>query len=119
MAFVIATGVLGMAFQLFSNALDGIHRIEQYAQALQIAESRLESAGISEVLVPGSTRGRFDDRFDWEVTADRYDGALPARTARSIALYQVQVIVSWRQGLGRKSVSLTSIRPVLPQGAQG
>jgi hypothetical protein len=107
-----------MAFQLFSRALDGISRIEHYAQAVQIAESRLENAGIGETLIPGSERGRVDDRFAWEITTDRYDGA-PARTARSIALYQVQVTISWRQGVGSQSVSLTSIRPALPQGARG
>jgi hypothetical protein len=108
-----------MAFQLFSRALDGINRIEQYAQALQIAESRLESAGIAEALTAGSASGRFDERFAWEMTTDRYDGERPARTARSIALYQVRVTVSWRYGLGNQSVSLTSIRPALPQGVQG
>ena len=107
-----------MAFQLFSRALDGISRIEQYAQAVQIAESRLESAGISEALVPGNTSGRVDDRYTWEISTDRFDG-VPNKTARSIALYQVQVTVSWRQGVGRQSVSLSSIRPALPQGARG
>jgi hypothetical protein len=107
-----------MAFQLFSRALDGIGRIEQFAQAVQIAESQLESAGIAETLTPGSVRGRSGDRFVWEVTTDNYDG-VPVRTARSVALYQLRVTVSWRQGAGSQSVSLTSIRPAVPQGARG
>jgi hypothetical protein len=107
-----------MAFELFSKALNGIGRIEQYAQAVQIAESHLESAGIGEPLALGSARGRFDDRFAWEITTDSYDG-VPTRTVRSIALYQVRVTVSWRQGIGSQSVSLTSIRPALPRGARG
>jgi general secretion pathway protein I len=114
-AFVIAAGALGVAFQLFSKSLDGTGRLEAYTRAVQLAQSQLELAGVGEALIPGTSSGRFDERFAWQMTADRFEPSSTSKRPGALTLYQVQVTVFWRQGGASGSVSLTSLRPAPSQ----
>jgi general secretion pathway protein I len=97
-AFTVAALALGAVFELLSGGIAGLRNAAQYAEATQLAESRLESVGIAEPLASGTAAGRFDDRFVWRLDAE----ALPGHAR----LYRVRVTVSWR---GR-SVALESLR---------
>ena len=96
-AFTIAALCLGAVFQLLTTSLSGLRGSAAYAHATQLAESRLESVGIAEPLVPGTTSGRFDEQFAWQMQTDPLPGT---------KLYRVRLTVSWRD----RSISLHSLR---------
>lgn len=96
-AFTIAALCLGAVFQLLTGSLAGLRGSAAYAHATQLAESRLDSIGIAEPLVPGATSGRFDEQFAWQMQTDPLPGT---------KLYRVRLTVSWRD----RSVSLESLR---------
>ena len=96
-AFTIAAMCLGALFQLLSGGLAGVRGSEAYARATQLAESRLESVGIAEPLVPGFATGRFDDEYAWQMHTEPLPGT---------KLYRVRLTVLWHN----RSVSLESLR---------
>ena len=96
-AFTIAALCLGAVFQLLTTGLAGLRGSAAYAHATQLAESRLESVGIAEPLVPGTTSGQFDGQFAWQMQTDPLPGT---------KLYRVRLTVSWRD----RSISLHSLR---------
>ena len=52
---------MGIIMQIFSRGVNGADLADRYAKAAMLAESRLASIGVEEVLTEGDTTGQFDD----------------------------------------------------------
>ena len=99
-AFVLLALVLSVSFEIFSTGMARAGGLEERAQALVVAQSRLAMAGAEEALKEGVASGETEDRrFRWTVTVARADAAPTGNTgappSSAYALYRVDVHVSW------------------------
>ncbi len=108
-AFVLLALVMSTALEIFSAGLARAGRLEERSQALVIAQARLATAGVEEVLKEGVTSGESEDRkYQWTVTVTRTgEGEDPAKPAPSVyALYRIEARVTWR-GADTREQALT------------
>ncbi len=71
-AFTLFAVALGVMMQIFSRGVNGASIADHYAKATMYAESRLASVGVEETLKEGTTSGKFDDDYAWQVTIRPY-----------------------------------------------
>jgi general secretion pathway protein I len=110
-AFAIAAMTMTALMALLSRNVDGAGGIADYTRAIQLAQSALDDIGIAVPLMPGTTAGRFDSRFRWQLAvAPERSAIVDARTRRAVMPYRVRITVSWPAGSTARSVSLDTVR---------
>jgi general secretion pathway protein I len=110
-AFTLTAGVLVGLCEVLSRNMAGLGNLEDYGRAVALAEARMETLGVAEPLVRGTTSGRFDERFAWQVEVTPGQDVTPAGASRpALRLDRLRVTVSWRGGREPRSVSLESLR---------
>lgn len=94
--------------QSISLAWRGVQIAHSEAGALQVAQSHLAAAGVSEPLQEGTSAGQTPEGYDWTVAVRRRASAEGGRPGA----YWVTVQVSWRDGLARRArvVELTTLK---------
>jgi hypothetical protein len=88
--------------------------LEDRAQALVVAQSRLATAGVEAPLKEGTTSGQTEDgKYDWTLATTRsQEGAADANQPLQTAygLYRIEVVVRWRSADQRdQSLSLATL----------
>jgi general secretion pathway protein I len=113
-AFLLLSLVMATSFELFTTGMRRAADLEDRAQALVVAQSRLAAAGVDEALKEGVTTGQTaDGKYRWTLTTTRStEGAAdpnqPIQTA--YGLYRVDVVVQWRGADERdRSLSLATL----------
>lgn len=76
-AFTLFAVALGVLMQIFSRGVNGASIADHYAKATMYAESRLAAIGLEETLKEGTTSGKFNDDFAWQVTIKPYLDTAP------------------------------------------
>lgn len=118
-AFTILATVMGVLFQIFSSGLNRARLAEEYSRAALIAESTMARLGTEEALLPGTSSGRVDDTYRWQMTVEPYDEEANAQTPAALGLrpYRITVQIIWGEGSHERVVPFTTVR--LLQGLQG
>jgi general secretion pathway protein I len=117
-AFIILALALTVLLRIFSGGLRNVSVSSDYARAALIAESSLAAAGVDEPLVPGAITGSEDGRFRWTRTVRDYQPYPGYRSsARNIAAYHVTVSVEWPHGDSTRSIDVSVIRLLRPEGS--
>ena len=99
-AFVLLSMVLATGFELFTTGMRRAIDLEERAQALAVAQSRLAAAGVEQAVKEGTSAGQTDDgKYRWTLTITRSeegapDANQPLQTA--YGLYRIETVVSWR-----------------------
>lgn len=99
-AFLLLSIVMATGFELFTTGMRRAADLEERAQALVVAQSRLASAGVEQQLKEGVASGQTDDgKYQWTLTIARSeegtaDPTQPIQTA--YGLYRIDVVVKWR-----------------------
>ena len=84
-AFLILALGLGAILVGVSVAMRSDTRTQVSRGILRVAQSRLEAAGLTEVLVPGHREGRVGSTYSWRQTVTAVpSGAESPRPARSV-----------------------------------
>ena len=113
-AFVLLSLVLAVSFEVFTNGFSRAAELDEYSQALMVAQARLAAVGVEETLKEGEAQGDSEDRrFHWATSVRRTDeGADPAKPPPSMfSLYRIDVTVSWRGSGGKDhSMSLATLQ---------
>jgi general secretion pathway protein I len=95
----------------FAGGLRAGDSSRQRTYAMLLAQSKLATVGSEIPLVPGESRGRFDDRFGWQVVIDASGSREDGDGARGdVEVMEVTVRVSWPPGDNDAFVVLTSAR---------
>ena len=112
-AFVLLSVTLVIIFQIFSTGLARAGSLDEYSQALVLAQSKLAASGVEEQVKEGETRGETGDhRFQWTVAVKRHEEVADpdARPQSLNSLYRVESGVRWRTADGReRSVALATL----------
>ncbi len=106
-AFAVFALLFGLTLQILSTSMSNPRRAGDFTQAALWAQSVLDVAGLENMLEPGRTNGRFDDRFSWQMEVSEelmFDevGFDPADLP--IALYRVRLTVEWGENPTREAV---------------
>jgi len=76
-AFTLFAVAMGVLMQIFSRGVNGASLADHYAKATMYAESKLASIGLEEAVKEGTSSGRFDDDYAWQVTIKTYQDPAP------------------------------------------
>jgi general secretion pathway protein I len=110
-AFVIFALGFGVLLQILGGALHTTSQSAEYTKAALWAQSLLDTQGIGEPLQEGSSSGRFDDHYSWQLNVAKYDpppvttttaalttsnaGGLITAPVTPLDLFQLDLVVSW------------------------
>ena len=103
-AFTLLALAMGILMQVFSRGVNGAGLADKYAKATMMAESKLATVGIENMVQEGDTNGRFNDDFQWRLLITPYvDPAPKEATANpvdieslmAVRLYAVSLTVSF------------------------
>ena len=70
-AFTALTLVLIVLLAGLSGAVRGSRHADTMREALRLAQSKLDSLGVTEPLTPGESTGRFGNGFEWRLANPR------------------------------------------------
>ena len=110
---IAAIMLLAIAFAALMQVAGGSIRLSQnasaHSEAALWARSLLDTAFTTEPIKPGSSSGRFDQRFRWslDVTPWRVAGASPNAT---LQLYQLDLDVMWGSSSHPRSAHFRTLR---------
>jgi general secretion pathway protein I len=114
-AFVILALGLGAISTGVVVAMRSDARTQVNRTALRVAQSRLEAAGISEALAPGTREGLIADKFRWRQTVTELrsssdarppQGARPAPPNGALRSFWVEIAVEAPDGTAIKLAAL-------------
>ena len=122
---LVATAILGTSvaalFGLLSGSLGNMQRLQAPAQAMMLAQSRMnellaagvETGGGTAMALPldQSIQGRWDDQYRWEALATRFN-APPQILPGQPVMVHIALDVFWRTAPGKpeKKLSLETIQ---------
>ncbi|MBN8893677.1 MAG: prepilin-type N-terminal cleavage/methylation domain-containing protein [Rhodanobacter sp.] len=109
-AFTVLMRVAGGSIRLSENAAD-------HSEAALWARSLLDTAFTNEPVRPGSTSGRFDQRFRWQLNVAPWrPGSTPAQAP--LQLYQLDLEVSWGPAVHPQVAHFRTLRLAAAEPAQ-
>jgi general secretion pathway protein I len=109
-AFAVFALLFGVILQVLSTSMSNTRRAGDFTQAALWAQSKLDAAGLEEMIEPGRTTGRFDDRFSWTLDVEEeliFDERGLDGPDLPIALYSLVLTVEWGEGRPREAVFQT------------
>jgi general secretion pathway protein I len=112
-AFIIAALALSLLFQAASSSGTAAHQAGYYEEAVSRAKSHMATVGRESDIAPGEQAGDDGGGYRWQIkitpsaVAQPPDGATPEK---NLALYNVEVSVSWTDGGRPHSVVLHTQR---------
>ena len=115
-AFVALMKVAGASISLTSNAA-------QYSDAAMWARGMLDGAFVGEPVRVGSSAGRFDRNFRWQLRVTPWHGAGRLPPTAPLHLYQLDLDVLWGPPAHPRSAHFSTLRlsgqspQLLPQAA--
>lgn len=71
-AFTLLAIAMAVLMQIFSRGVNGADIADRYAKAAMMAESKLATVGLEEVLAEGDTSGQFDEDYQWALSVRLY-----------------------------------------------
>jgi general secretion pathway protein I len=134
-AFVIFALGFGVLLQILGSSLRTTTQSLDESKAAMWAQTVLDTQGIGEPLEEGTSRGRFDDRFSWELRVAKYDPP-PAQTtvapigsananglitpvAPNLDLFQLDLVVSWGNQFLMHRAHFATVRVMNPPQLPG
>jgi general secretion pathway protein I len=139
-AFVIFALAFGILLQILSSCLHTTAQSADYTRAALWAQSLLDPVGVGETLREGSSSGRFDDRFSWQLNVAKIDPPEPLASlgaaavaqpgnagqqgptvtnvgAGNIDLYQLELVVTWGTYYMTHNARFVTLRAITPDNA--
>jgi len=129
-AFVIFALGFGVLLQILGGALHTTAQSAEYTRAAMWAQSLLDTQGIGEPLQEGSSSGRFDEHYSWQLDIGKYDPPPVASTATSLTsananglittadaqldLFQLDLVVSWGTRFLTHHARFSTVRAMTP-----
>jgi|SRR5215469_4521336 len=105
-AFAIAAIFLAAFYEIFATSLRGAATAETYSKAVLLAQSTLDQLAGSP-LVPGDRSDRVGRYLRQSSVRERPD---LGRVGVTVIPYEVDVQISWRQGVRDRTVSLSTLK---------
>jgi general secretion pathway protein I len=113
-AFVLLALTLMTVFQIFTTGLARGDDMQEYSQALVLAQSKLASVGVEELIEEGESDGTSENgRYRWRVAVVPHEepsqdpNVVPNST---LSMYRVEARVDWTSSAGReRNITLNTL----------
>ena len=110
-AFVIMGLVVTAILQLLGNSLRSVAMADEYATAIQIAESKMASVGHLIPVEIGSHTGKLQDKFNWHVNIEKSVHPMPEISEKMRSYpYQINIEITWPLATAKHRFQLSSLR---------
>lgn len=85
---------------------------EEYQQAVAIAQSKLDAAGLEDELQDGEIQGNIEDKYFWRVNVQTiiFEEDSLSPDVINVVPYKVTVVVDWVAGENNRQVELTTLK---------
>jgi general secretion pathway protein I len=111
-AFVVAAMMLGVMYDVFSSDVRSEGTAESYRDAVLISQSALDALATVPIS-PGESLDRVGI-YERAIRITERPELLPAKAPTRAMPYQVEVRVSWREGMRQHSIDLVTLRLAPP-----
>jgi general secretion pathway protein I len=138
-AFVIFAIGFGVLLQILSTCLHTTAQASDYTRVALWAQSLLDTRGVGDALQEGSSSGKFDDRYRWQLNVQKMpppeepvtqtapaagNPNMPQVDAtpvgpNNIDLYQLELVVSWGGYYLTHNARFVTLRAQIVDPAQG
>ncbi|OOG53618.1 prepilin-type N-terminal cleavage/methylation domain-containing protein [Rhodanobacter sp. C03] len=102
-AFTALMKVTGASISLSQNAAE-------HSEAAMWARSLLDSAFVGQAVKPGTSSGRFNQQFRWQLNVTSWNQAGVAEPAAPLHLYQLDLDVQWGPSVHPRSAHFRTLR---------
>jgi general secretion pathway protein I len=102
-AFAVLMKVAGASISLTRNAAE-------HSEAAMHARSLLDSAFVGAPVRPGSSSGRFNPQYRWQLDVTPWNPTGVAASDASLRLYQLDLAVSWGPSAHPRSAHFRTLR---------
>ncbi|MEE9356363.1 MAG: type II secretion system protein [Methylococcaceae bacterium] len=111
-AFSILAISLGVLLKVFSSGVRTAIVSEEYAQAVQIADSLLAQTGVEEPLEETEKQGDVGGVYAWTVSVRLFEPELENYNMDLLPVvpYLISVVVDWQEINNNRTVELTTLR---------
>lgn len=106
-AFAVFALLFGVTLQILSTSMSNTRRAGDLTLAALWAQSVLDVAGVENMIEPGRSSGRFDDRFSWTLDISEeqvFDERGLDPMDLPISLYRLELTVEWGENPVRSAV---------------
>jgi general secretion pathway protein I len=134
-AFVIFALGFGVLLQILGSSLHTTTQSVDESKAAMWAQTVLDTQGIGEPLQEGTSSGRFDDQYSWQLRVAKYDPP-PAQTTvapigsadanglitsatPALDLFQLELVVSWGNQFLMHRAHFATVRVMNPPQLPG
>jgi general secretion pathway protein I len=112
---LVALAIAGLALAgLFRAGSDGMLAVDAAGhvdEAIERAQSHLAAFGRIAAIAPGETEGDDGGGYHWQLRARKLAAwQVGVGSTTATTLFEVEIVISWKAGGGRRSVVLTSLR---------
>jgi type II secretory pathway pseudopilin PulG len=114
-AFTLLALAMGIVLQVFSRGVNGADLADRYAKAAMLAESKLATVGVEEVLAEGDYNGQFDENFAWTMSVRAYVSAAEPPTPSTL---EVNALAN-AQATGVGGTNASTLAPTAPSTTLG
>jgi general secretion pathway protein I len=134
-AFVIFALGFGVLLQILGGSLHTTTQSVDESKAAMWAQTVLDTQGIGEPLEEGTSRGRFDDQYSWELRVQKYDpppaqttvapigsasaNGLITQVTPNLDMFQLELVVSWGNQFLMHRAHFATVRVMNPPQLPG
>ncbi|MGP7735258.1 type IV pilus modification PilV family protein [Oceanimonas smirnovii] len=109
-AFAVLTITLGVLLNIFSLAIKTSQTAQDQQTAMLLAESKMAELDAGNALRPGTERGEFNDRFNWETRIEEFNSTTLMDNQSMLLPYRLSVVVSWDEHRRYELATLRLVR---------
>lgn len=114
-AIAIMALSLSLLYQILGSNTQAVSLAGQYQRASMLAQSLLNAQDA--VAASGWNDQGESAGFVWQVSSRPYETPAARSMQASTPLHQIDILVSWNDGLGERHIALSTLRPqrLIPQ----
>jgi len=109
-AFSILALSLGILLNIFSGGLRRAMVADEYQQAVTIAQSLNDAAGIVWKLEAGENQGEVLEKYSWRISIQPMNIEQDAAITNSLQAYVVSITVEWFAGKKNRLFELNTLK---------
>jgi general secretion pathway protein I len=119
LAFSILALGMTLAMQGATSSMRQAQQASEHTKAALHAQNLLDNAGLDAPLEPGSSRGRIEPGYQWELEVREYTPADEGLVALEglnapVQLLELDLLIEWQRGAQRREARFRTLRATLP-----